>query len=319
MSDKTIIITAADTNFMDLARGLLLSLGEHAADLPVGLLDLGLIPEHREELAAARVNVVSPGWHASSAFLTAYNVAPWYRAMTARPYLRTYFPGYETYVWIDSDAWVCSANAIPTLVRAAQTREIAIVSSADRSYQRHHGHDLVRGRSLMVSLLKLMVPEKPAQMMSIGSEYCSGVFAMTSDSPIWEMWATSLDECMDYMLSNNSQPAHIFEQVALNMVLHSRPLSRLGLLPARFDWVVGEALPMVDAERGCLCEPQPPFEPIEIVHLIHLGRGTDKLGTVELQTTSGEVIPTSLGYGSVRELLDQVSQPAVHPVRDGAR
>lgn len=308
MAGGSIIVTAADSAFMVMARGLLASLSDYAAHVPIGILDVGLSPMERDELVDAGIVVVTPGWHANSAFLNAYQMAPWYRAMTARPYLPQYFPGYDCYVWIDSDAWVASATAVPTFISVAQAKDIAIVSSADRSYQRHHGADLVRGRSAMISVMKLMSSERTAQMLAIGAEYCSGVFAMRHDSPIWELWQHALVECMAFMVSERMALTHLFEQVALNVVLHSRSMTTLGLLPARFDWVVGEASPVINIERGCLCEPQPPYDPIEVVHLIHLGRGTDKLEAVDLRTTAGEMVRSSLGYAAIRDVLRAVQK-----------
>ncbi len=303
MAHETLVVTAADPSFMDVTRGLLSSLKDHNPDVPIALLDLGLNSDHLAELKTSGVHTVIPNWHASKEFLAHYAPAPWYRAMTARPYIPEYFPGYDNYLWLDGDTWVTSSSGLSTLVQTAQTRSIAIASTADRSYQRFHGQDVVRGRSAMISILAHTVPEKTAQMMSFGAEYCSGVFAMCHSSPIWRLWAEALHECMEHMLAEKKPLTHIFEQIALNLVLYKQPMDQLGLLPARYDWIVGEALPLLDLEHGLLREPQPPYDPIEIVHLIHLGRALEKLGQVVLKTTCGRQIHTSLGYNALRSLL----------------
>src|ERR1019366_3197819 len=61
-----------------------------------------------------------------------------YQAMTARPYLPRHFPGYETYLWIDADAWVQDDAVLDLFIATARRGELAIVPEIDRGYWTIH-------------------------------------------------------------------------------------------------------------------------------------------------------------------------------------
>ena len=57
------------------------------------------------------------------------------RAVTVRPFLPRYLPGYNIYVWIDADAWVQEEFAVARLVDGAAQGALAAVSHTHDAYR----------------------------------------------------------------------------------------------------------------------------------------------------------------------------------------
>jgi hypothetical protein len=299
-----IVVSACNSAYLGLFEDLLGSLRRHHPDTAVGLLDVGLADEEVAALRAKGVAVVKAGWHLPDDLLAAL---PWpdkYRAMTARPHLPGNFPGHDVIVWLDSDVWLCGPRALPVLADAARRRDIAIVPALDRNDRGHFGAGVLENRLRALDVLRAFLPEAEAQTLAVAAEFNSGVFAMRRDSPVWAPWAASVPAVVRHAVAAKATLYHVFEQVALNVVLHGIDPGRLALLPMRFNWPVGAALPLLDEAAGCLREPNPPFEPIEILHLIHSGTGAAaKSAPLELPTVAGGTCRTPVTFGALGRRL----------------
>lgn len=298
----TIIVTSANTAYTPLLSGLLASVRDHGGGLPVGLLDTGLTAEDRARFAPFVDHFAIPDWHMSAAHLARFRPPEWIKAMTARPHLRDYFPGYRTYIWLDADTWVATPTALATLIAAASGRDIAVVPTVDPAYVRYHGLGALKARAAILPIYRTLLPEALAQAMLVLGELCSGVFAMPAGSPIWEQWAVEIGPILDHSMERSDTLYHIFEQTALNLAVHRR-YADAAFLPARFNWVLGEATPVIDDATGCLRVPQPPYDAIEILHLIHSGRSiADKMALIETRTLTGQIVRTGFDYHAIQAL-----------------
>jgi hypothetical protein len=74
-----------------------------------------------------------------SARCEARNRQPHLRAITARPFLPKYFPGHETYLWMDADTWLQEWYPIDWYVAAAADGRLAIAPQVDRAYRHPRG------------------------------------------------------------------------------------------------------------------------------------------------------------------------------------
>jgi len=128
-----IIVTGGDSRYCPLIRELIASLRalKPAGECPVGVVDAGLTEEQRAELKADGVTVVTPPWpvdipahrHRNRIHL---------KANLAKLHLPTCFPGYDTVIWIDADAWVQDWDAIELLRQGAAEDRFAIVAQFGR-------------------------------------------------------------------------------------------------------------------------------------------------------------------------------------------
>ncbi len=136
---RFLIVTATDETYLPLALDLLRSLRrlKTSVAFDIGILDLGLSEIAKAQLAQygvtfkpAGIDIDYPGREAWE------KQAPFYRAMTARPYLRDYFPGYDAYMWMDADTWAQNMDAVETMLPAAANDDaLYIAAEIDRDYR----------------------------------------------------------------------------------------------------------------------------------------------------------------------------------------
>ena len=124
-SDRLLIVSGADTHLFPVA----------ARHRPLGA---GTVPasgdrhpRFRARSGAARL--AHPARHPSRPSRLGYRLprpraycGGAFKAQFARPFLPRHFPGYETYLWIDADAWLQDWRAVELYVAAACGDRLAI-------------------------------------------------------------------------------------------------------------------------------------------------------------------------------------------------
>ena len=277
------IISAANSKFFQLLRGLVLSIRRHpqGAGVPIGVLNVGLEPGEIAWLSERGVKVATPEWD----FDFGEGKPPeYFKAMVSRPHLPKYFGGVDILIWIDSDAWVQDWSAIELLVAGAGRRGFAIVPEIDRSYtpfydnatyNAHHHYWLVQ-----------CFDKETADKLYAYPLFNVGVFAARADAPHWSAWATLLADSFRRHIAFPS------EQTALNVVLRTQDLP-FSMLPSHCNWICYRALPFCSEDGGILLDPQLPHQPLGIVHMAGPGM---KDQDFTLQTQGGATVTRSLQY-----------------------
>jgi lipopolysaccharide biosynthesis glycosyltransferase len=259
---KAIIVSAADSGYWPYLSGLLNSIDRRhrAGRVTVGILDLGLSLDQRRCLEDYGALVQVPDWDYD---VTGFDrvPAPTFRAMTARPHLPRYFPGFDCHVWIDADCWVQDWHAVKTLISEAGRHDLVIVPEIDRSYTAF----LANGGTFFdwsYSCLSKCYDETLAKHLAYYPPLNCGVFAAKSKSSIWPAWA----EQLGHVLARIATPFFFAEQTALNVVARQDNIDVV-LLPARYNWMCNRAMPMLSADGKALVDPNPPHDPLGIIHL----------------------------------------------------
>jgi len=258
---RAILVVAADSAYFDYSRQLLDSLRDRGAlsGYDLGFYDLGLSQIQQEALERYEAKIVVPGWDIPFPLRDDYmRNRQWFRAMVARPFLPEYFPGYDCYLWIDSDAWVQDRNVLEELVRWSQQYGCAAVPEVDRSYIKFRGKPRMWEAERVC--YRECFTEDIASKLDYRPQVNTGVLAISAQSPVWSLWKQYLK--MGLMVA----PNRVVEQLAFNLALYDGgcPVS---LLPATYNWIAGMSLPAYSTSRNVLVEPQPPFERIKIIHL----------------------------------------------------
>lgn len=277
MEQKAIIVSAADSEYWPCLSGLLNSIDKRrrSSNISVGIFDLGLSTEQLNRLESYGAVVVMPGWD--------YDISnfekpppPSFRAMTARPHLPKYFPGYYSYVWIDADCWVQDWRVVKVLLSEANKWGFSIVPEVDRSYTPflQNGSTFFDWAS---SCFVTCYAEAAGRLAHYPLLNC-GVFAMSGSTPIWSAWSYETGQVLERL-----RTAFFFaEQTALNVCVRQEGIEA-AFLPARYNWMCNRALPLLSADGKSFVEPNPPYEPLGIVHM---AAGT-KSGTWPLYDLSG--------------------------------
>lgn len=258
---RAILCTGSEDRFAKLAESLLRSVRElQTRDLDIGFLDLDLSPEKRAAIAGLADKVERPGWdaHFTPPDNDPSQIHHGFRAMTARPYLPDYFPGYDIYLWIDADCWVQNWWAVEWLIQGAEAGALTVVPEIDRAYR--HFYD---NRKLQIWTYNNYVElfgKRFAQQIGWNPVINSGVFAMPANSKIWKRWRLAMQHALD------RKTDFYAEQMALNFVVYRTDPPRQ-FLPAYCNWLVNKALPAFDPVSGQFVEPYLPHHPLGIVHL----------------------------------------------------
>lgn len=258
---RAILVVAADSAYFDYTRQLLDSLRDRGAlsGCDLGFYDLGLSQAQREALERYDANIVVPGWDISFPLRDDYiRSRPWFRAMVARPFLPEYFPGYDCYLWIDSDAWVQDSHVIDDLVRWAQQQGCAAVPEVDRSYVKFK--DKPRIWEAERACYRECYNEEFASKLDYRPQVNTGVLAISAGSTVWNLWKKYLE------IGMQNTPNRVVEQLAFNLALYDGNVP-VSLLPATYNWIAGMSLPVYSTSRNVLVEPQPPYDRIKILHL----------------------------------------------------
>ena len=290
-SSDIIIVSGADSGYFPLLRDTIASVRALDASVPLGVLDLGLQDSERDWLAGLAVHIVRPGWDVE--FPGRDRMPETFKAQVARPFLPRHFPGYETYLWLDADAWVQDWRAIELYRAAAGHDKLAISVEIDRAYKRHYKRPKLFGATLPWKTYREAFGWRVAERLGRNPFANCGVFALHAAAPHWEAWRRVMTRVL--------QRTRFFfvEQIALNYVIFAEGLPA-NFLPAYCNWAVGDAAPAFDPVSGRFVEPYAPHEAIGVVHLA----GTDQKNKIfRIECLAGGTIETSLRYSACRPLI----------------
>lgn len=255
---SVIIVTGGDAVYFPLLREMIASVRAkpEGREIAIGVLDCGLASDEVVWCRSQGGRVVEPGWDV--AFGEGLSVPPSFRAMTARPFLPRYFPGYETYLWLDADVWVQDWRAPALFLEAARSADMAIVPEMHRSYRNfrdgREDYEGANGRAYA----QAYGPERAGWLIRRPLNN-AGVFAIRAGSPAWGVWSSALADAA-------RRSTNMIDQIALNAAIHDGRI-REARLPATCNWIAHLAAPAWDATRQLLVEPDPPYEPIGILHM----------------------------------------------------
>jgi hypothetical protein len=287
---RLLIVSGADRAYFPLLRDTVASVRAQCRDAALGILDVGLLTEQRAWLEPRVDHLVRPGWDID--FPRRDETPEARQAQFARPFLPRHFPGYETYLWIDADAWVQDWRAIELYVAASGTDRLAITPEIDRAYKRHYKRPKLFGRTLSWKNYREAFGWRTADRLGRNPIVNCGAFALHRDAPHWAAWARKMTEV--------AQRTRFFyiEQTALNFIIFAENLP-VDFLPAYCNWMPGDAAPAFDAERGVFVEP---YTPHEVIGIMHLAGPRQKTHIFRLNRLDGGTVETSLRYGESRAL-----------------
>ncbi|TMJ56912.1 MAG: hypothetical protein E6G90_04470 [Alphaproteobacteria bacterium] len=293
-----LIASGADRGYFPLLRDTVQSIRARHREAAIGILDFGFAPEHREWLVPRVSHLVQPGWDFD--FPDRERTPEARKAQLSRPFLRRHFPGYDTYLWIDADAWVQDWRAVELYLTAAGPDKLAITPEIDRAYKRHYKRPKVFGWTLSWKCYREAFGWRVADRLGRNPMVNCGVFALHHDAPHWDAWARVIEQV--------AQRTRFFyiEQTALNYVIFADHLP-VNFLPAYCNWMPGDATPAFDAARGLFVEP---YAPHEVIGVMHLAGEAAKSHMFRLRRLDGGEVETSLRYSETRALCGREQEEA---------
>jgi hypothetical protein len=287
---RTIIITAINDLYLTLAHGMLRSLRSQVFSIPfdIGVIDVGLSESARAHIegfgatvVAAQANIDYPGrtkWEQQH---------PAFRALTSRPFLRGYFPGYDAYMWMDADMWAQTPDAIETMLGGATSGdELYICSEIDRDYATYFLGS--RPWELHLDWYRTNFSTETVSAIFPRPMLNAGVWAMSATSPVWQAWQEVYSDCLR-RTQQMTREQFMCDQLSLNVGVYTQGLP-LKIMPAEFNWLTIYAVPVFNSKTGRFVRPTQPRTVISMMHLTH----EKKMRTFDLSTTEGGTLTRTL-------------------------
>lgn len=289
---KIMIVTGCNEAHAPLIRGLVGSLSNAGIlnEASLGVLDVGLSPQTRSWLAQYNATMVVPEWdlpiHPDLRLSK-----PHLRALTARPFLPKYFPGYDIYMWMDSDTWIQRKEIFYWYITAAQSGSIAITPQMDRLYRRNDQAFKWRRERM-----EKYFGKTESDLFNYLPYANSGVFALQADALHWQGWA----KCFKAGLEATDGLV-VSDQTALNWLLWQGKMS-IYPLPAICNWLCHLSRPIYDYTSGLLYEQLLPHQELGIIHMT----AESKDFMIKFRDGEGKIWQRGLRYDSCPELVATV-------------
>ena len=295
MTEKITFISSADSNYYPLLREWIHSIRSfrESAEIDICIMDAGMTPEQIEMLTPLVTKIIQPDWPVS---LPAHKIRDksFLKACVNRPFIPVLFPGYDIYIWMDSDTWVQDWSAVDLLIQGARLKGLSIVPQVDRAYGKSMrlgwlGPIPWRPRSFYYSNARKAFSGKLARQLFPFPTINAGVFAVTAKAPHWERWQTLIAQAL--------KRGKVFtaEQLTLGIMVYLEKFP-VELLPAWCNWLCGTQ-PLWDGVNRKFVEPYLPRRVIGVLHLSGVDEmREDRSAGMNFKTLDGEEIYMSYRY-----------------------
>jgi hypothetical protein len=272
-SDKkvnpTAIVFSFDEAFSTLGKGLILSILEQTTpdEFELKLVDIGCSEQTISWMEGHGIAVKK--FERKKYYPKGLKGLKSYQdAELCRPHIPELFPGYEIYLWCDTDLWVQNISSLRVYRDAVRDNPatIAISPLVDASYQFYY-QDAREFVHYSRSWFAEAYGETIASTYGNKAIFSAGVLAMHASNPIWKSWATEVNAVFRRPYSVHAV-RHVAEQVALNYLVYAfnkyTPLEAIH----NYNCHIGCAV----RRNGRVVLNNFPFREVGIVHLTLSGR-----------------------------------------------
>ena len=296
------IVTLADSNYFALLLELINSIKKHkeSESVSICILDAGLTEEQSKILSKKVYSIKKAKWDIP---VPKYKIfgKEWLKSQVSRAFLPNYFPEFEKYLWIDSDAWVNSWDAVELYFAACDRGKLGITQSVGSGYRILTKVKWILGKIAIIKsqnykhAKKSGFPENVARKIAFAPHINIGVFSLEKTSACWSLWQN--------ILKKSLSAGQIFgsEGLAINIAVYQENVE-VEFLPLYCNWIASNVLPKFNIQKNTFVEPYLPHNKIGIMHL---AAGIWKNGKdmrinkdvkITIKTVEGKNIEKSLRY-----------------------
>ena len=285
------IVSTSDDNRIELFYELLNSIRKYEAlkSFQVCLLSTNLSSKYKEDLTSKNVLIVESEWKYKFSQLKIKG-REYLRSCLSIPFINTYFPDFENYIWIDADAWINDPRVIDYYLSAAKKNLLGVTPQIVRSYG-----DLARVdwffnypriKSIYFKGLKKINFSK-AKKLTMKPVLNAGVWSLARNAPHWNRWQELAIEC--------AIKGRIFtaDQISLGLLIYDEGYEA-ELLPSYCNWIC-DVLPFYNKKTKKFVEPSIPHENIGIMHLASLSL-RQKNEKVKITSLDGEKLLKNIRF-----------------------
>ena len=299
---KNVIVSLADANYYPLLNELINSIKrfEKSRDIAICILDAGLSDQQKDELSSKVDEIKSAEWDIKVPD-SKIKGREWLKSQVSRAFLPKYFPNYEKYLWIDSDAWVNDWQTIELYFKACENEKLGITQTIGPGYKITSRVDWVFGKLAIIKsqnfkhAIKSRISYEKARKLAFAPHINIGVFSLEKKSNTWEKWQENLKQTL--------KGGDIFgsEQLAMNMSVYIDNVET-EFLPLNCNWITSNLLPKFDEVNNTFVEPYLPNYKIGIMHLAagiwkdNKDMRLNKEIEIDIKTLQGKILNKSLRF-----------------------
>ena len=293
---KNLIVSSADSKYSHLLIELYHSLKPHLTDkYDFAILDCGLNDEKVNYFIGNQIKIVKPDWEFD---ISIYKIRGRenLKIQFSRFYLDKYFPGYENYIWLDSDTWVNCPDTFDLYLKGAELSGFSITPQVDRAYQKLIDIKwLIGGIPKKINTINFKNISKSVSL-ELAKKF-AGNFTLNAGCFAYNIKFDGLDRLRSN-LSLASKKGRIFgsDQVALALTLFNDGIN-FELLPSYCNWLCVTKVPKYSNDMKCFVEPYLPNHKIGVMHLAGMDLDRkEKLINHKVQILEGGEINIPLRY-----------------------
>ena len=297
---KNVIVSLADSNYYPILNELIDSIKRFSEsnNTAICILDAGLSDNQKKELSSKVDEIKSAEWDIKVPD-SKIKGREWLKSQVSRAFLPKYFPSYEKYLWIDSDAWVNDWKTVEIYFKACDNGKLGITQTIGPGYKITSRVDWVFGKLAVIKsqnfkhAIKSNISYEKARKLAFAPHINIGVFSLEKNSICWNSWQENLRQTL--------AGGEIFgsEQLAMNMSVYIDNIET-EFLPLNCNWITSNLLPKFDEENKTFVEPYLPNYKIGIMHLAagiwkdNKDMRLDKDIKIDIKTLTGKILNKSL-------------------------
>ena len=301
---KNVIVSLADSNYYPILSELIDSIKRFSEsnNTAICILDAGLSDSQKKELSSKVDEIKSAEWDIKVPD-SKIKGREWLKSQVSRAFLPKYFPSYEKYLWIDSDAWVNDWKTVEIYFKACDNGKLGITQTIGPGYKITSRVDWVFGKLAVIKsqnfkhAIKSNISYEKARKLAFAPHINIGVFSLEKNSICWSSWQDNLRQTLT--------GGEIFgsEQLAMNMSVYIDNIET-EFLPLNCNWITSNLLPKFDEENKTFVEPYLPNYKIGIMHLAagiwkdNKDMRLDKDIKIDIKTLTGKILNKSLRFNN---------------------
>ena len=304
MTSRVTIVTSSDDRYAPLLFELIDSIRIHpqSKSLDVSVISAGMSEEVASQARERADNFAEGRWDLPVSERR-YRGREWLKGRTVKVFLPDYFPGYDYYIWLDADCWVCDWRAIDLFLLGAERAGLAMgIDEVSADHRVAAKTTWLFGRYPIMKTfgykhsMRAYLPMRMVKRLTPITPFNGGAFALHRDAPHWKS--------VQGHLTRLTKRARIFgsNQLAFVMAVELDGLP-VEILP---NWCNYIGVPKVCARTGRFVEPYLPHEPIGVLHLANKDDARlDPDWETDLLDTEGNTVRRTLRYRPEFVVADQ--------------
>ena len=113
-----------------------------------------------------------------------------------------YFPDFEKYLWLDSDAWVNSWECVENYFKACNNDKLGITQTIGPGYKITSKVKWLMGKFALIKTQNYKhakssgIPEEQSRKLAFAPHLNIGVFSLQKSSPTWSIWQNNLKKTL---------------------------------------------------------------------------------------------------------------------------